>query len=169
VVNAEFGYEYGVEKLPTHAHRNQCDWKEFLRRAWHIHLAGGYGVYYYNNTAWDVVKPDPEPPGMKRFQLLRQTLESLPYWRMKPSNHLAAGGPCLALPGEAYIFYVEGEPLIVNLEGLESPGEARAEWINTWDGAREKASVRPGALKLRKPASFGQAPALLVVQNAKTR
>jgi hypothetical protein len=170
VVNAEFGYEYGVEKLPTHAHRNQCDWKEFLRRAWHIYLAGGYGVYYYNNTAWDVVKPDPEPPGMQRFQLLRQTLESLPYWRMKPSNHLAAGGPCLALPGEAYIFYVEGDPLIVNLGGLEAPGEARAEWINTWDGAREKASVRAGgALKLRKPASFGQAPAVLVVQRAPAR
>lgn len=170
VVNAEFGYEYGVEKLPTPAHRNQCDWKEFLRRAWHIYLAGGYGVYYYNNTAWDVVKPDPEPPGMKRFQLLRETIESLPCWRMKPSNHLAAGGPCLALPGEAYIFYVEGEPLTVNLGRLETPGEARAEWINTWDGAREKASVRPGgALKLRKPASFGQAPALSIVQNARAR
>jgi hypothetical protein len=88
---------------------------------------------------------------------------------MKPSNHLAAGGPCLALPGEAYVFYVEGDPLIVNLGRLEAPGEARAEWINTWDGAREKASVRPGALKLRKPASFGQAPALLVVQSATAR
>jgi hypothetical protein len=89
---------------------------------------------------------------------------------MKPSNHLAAGGPCLALPGEAYIFYVEGEPLTVNLGRLKTPGDARAEWINTWDGAREKASVRPGgALKLRKPASFGQAPALSIVQSARAR
>ena len=50
VVNAEFGYEYGVDKLPNPKHPNQCDWQELLRRAYHIYLAGGYGVYYYNNT-----------------------------------------------------------------------------------------------------------------------
>jgi len=165
VVNAEFGYEYGVEKLPTHTHRNQCDWQEFLRRAYHIYLAGGYGVYYYNNTAWDVVKPDPEPPGMKRFQLLREMLEALPYWRMQPSNHLAVGGPCLALEGEAYACYVEGDRLIVNLSQLERPESARAEWLNTWDRSRAPASIgRGGVVRLRKPQAFGQAPALLVVR-----
>jgi hypothetical protein len=162
IVNAEFGYEFGVEKLPTHAHRNQCDWQELLRRAYHIHLAGGYGVYYYNNTAWDVIKPDPEPPGLRGFQRLKETLSALPYWRMEPANHLAAGGPCLALAGEAYAFYAEGPELTINLTGLEQP--ATAEWINTWTGEREKASARPGVRRLRKPESFGAAPGLLVVR-----
>ena len=57
-----------------------------------FYLAGGYGVYYYNNTAWDVVKPEPEPPGAARFQQLKETLSELPYWRMEPANQLAIGG-----------------------------------------------------------------------------
>jgi hypothetical protein len=164
ILNAEFGYEFGVEKLPTHTHHNQCDWQEFLRRAYHIYLAGGYGVYYYNNTAWDVIKPDPEPPGMKAWQLLKDSLSALPYWRMQPHDELAVGGPCLALPGEAYAFYVEGSSLTVNLTALEHL-PAVAEWINTWTGDRQKASsIRPGFHKLKKPESLGPAPALLIVR-----
>jgi hypothetical protein len=163
ILNSEFGYEFGVEKLPTHTHSNQCDWKEFLRRAYYIYLAGGYGVYYYNNTAWDVIKPDPEPPGMQRWQLLKESLSALPYWRMEPNDQLAAGGACLALPGEAYVFYVEKSSLTVNLSALEQR-PSRAEWINTWTGDREKAAVRPGFHKLKKPESFGAAPGLLIVR-----
>ena len=96
VLNSEFGYERGVDKFPSY--RVLHDWQEQLRRAWLVYLAGGYGVYYYHNTAWDVVKPDPEPPGMQRFQLLKDTLAALPYWRMEPHNELAVGGPCLAHP-----------------------------------------------------------------------
>jgi hypothetical protein len=164
ILNSEFGYEYGVEKLPTHAHSNQCDWKEHLRRAYHIYLAGGYGVYYYNNTAWDVVKPDPEPPGMPRFQLLKEALSALPYWRMTPANHLAVGGPALALEGEAYAFYVEGANLTVNLRGLADPVAAKAEWINTWSGARERAPLGGAVSRLQKPAAWARTPALLVVR-----
>ena len=164
ILNSEFGYEYGVDKLPTHNHSNQCDWQELIRRAYHIYFAGGYGVYYYNNTAWDVIKPDPEPPGMKPWQILKDSLSALPYWRMQPADQLAVGGPCLALPGEAYAFYVEGANLTVNLSGLEA-GAVKAEWINTWTGDRQPAaSVRAKAFRLKKPESFGAAPALLLVR-----
>ncbi|MEZ5351013.1 MAG: DUF5060 domain-containing protein [Bryobacteraceae bacterium] len=162
VVNSEFAYERGVDKLPTY--RRENDWQEQLRRAWHIYLAGGYGVYYYNNTAWDLVKIDPEPPGMKPFQLLSETLSSLPYWRMTPSNELSSG-PCLALEGDAYAFYSEGQQLAVHLRGLADPALAKAEWIDTWTGAREPANlVGKSVFKIRKPEAFGQAPALLLVR-----
>lgn len=164
ILNAEFGYEFGVDKLPTHTHSNQCDWKEFLGRAYHVYLAGGYGVYYYNNTAWDVIKPDPEPPGMKGWQLLEETLSALPYWRMEPHDELAAGGPCLAAPGEAYAFYVEHSTLTVNLSALEH-APVIADWVNTWTGDRQKASsIRPGFHKLKKPEAFGAGPGLLIVR-----
>jgi len=153
-----------VESLPTHTHSNQCDWKELLRRAYHIYLSGGYGVYYYNNTAWDVVKPDPEPPGMQRFQLLKEVLSSLPYWRMMPADHLALGGRALALPGEAYVFYAESAQLTVNLRELEDSGEVSAQWVNTWDGSREVVSIRPGIHRVKKPESFGKAPGVLIVK-----
>ncbi len=163
VINSEFGYEFGVDKLPTHSHHNQCDWQELLRRAYHIYLAGGYGVYYYNNTAWDVIKPDPEPPGMKVFQLLKESLDSLPYWKMEPANNLAIGGPCLALPGESYAFYLEGNEITINLTALDR-GPVTAEWINTWTGEKVKTSNRPGVRRTKKPESFGAAPALLIVR-----
>jgi hypothetical protein len=164
VLNSEFEYERGVEDLPTHEHKDP--WQEQLRRAWQIYLAGGYGVYYYNNTAWDVVKPDPEPPGMQRFQLLKDVLSKLPYWKMKPANSLAVGGPCLALPGEAYALYVEGNNVVVNLSQLEGSGIS-ADWYDTWTGYREKpSSIHAGVLKLKKPASMGDAPAVLVVRRS---
>jgi hypothetical protein len=161
-VNVEFGYEYGVENLPTHKHRNQSDWKEHLRRAYVIYFAGGYGAYYYNNTAWDVVKPDPEPPGMARWQTLKQTLSELPYWRMSPCNELAVGGPGLCDGGRARAFYLDGERITLNLRTMD--GDGTAVWVNTWTTDRVQAgSVQRGVVTLRKPAAFAEAPAVLIV------
>jgi hypothetical protein len=162
VVNVEFGYEYGVEPLPTHKHKNQSDWKELLRRAYVIYFAGGYGTYYYNNTAWDVVKPDPEPPGMARWQTLKQTLSELPYWRMSPCNELAVGGPGLCDAGRTRAFYVDGQSITLNLRSMD--GDAATTWVNTWTGDRVAGgTVRPSVIALRKPAAFAEAPAVLIV------
>lgn len=163
IVNAEFGYEYGVESLPTHKHRNQSDWKEFIRRAWEVSMAGSYTVYYYNNTAWDVVKPDPEPPGMAAWQVLKSTLSALPYQRMEPHPELAIGGACLAELGRAYICHVPGARATVNLKHL--PGPAKAHWVNTWTGEKTGGdTVRAGVHVLPKPKQWGETPAALVVQ-----
>ena len=160
VVTVEFSYELGVEALPTHTNRNQVGWEEMLRRAYWIYLAGGYAAYYYNNTAWDIVKPDPEAPGMARWQTLKQVFESVPYWRMAPANHLAVGGPCLAEAGRTYLCYAEGPNLTLNL-GAETAGE----WVNTWTGEREPAGRIPaGVARVTKPKRFDKAPALLVVR-----
>jgi hypothetical protein len=164
VVNAEFGYEFGVDKLPTHTHRNQSDWKEHLRRAYVIYFAGGYGVYYYNNTAWDVIKPDPEPPGMPRWQILKRTLSELPYWRMSPCDELAVGGQGLCDGGRTRAFYVPGPRITVNLRKMD--GDPTGSWINTWTGEHSDAGALPaGAMTLPKPKSFGEAPAVLVVNS----
>jgi hypothetical protein len=161
VVNTEFGYERASSGLPSY--RVQQDWQEVLRRAYLIYLAGGYGVYYYDDTAWDVVKIDPEPPGYRRFRQLKETLGQLPYWRMTPSNELAVGGPCLAIPGSVYAFFAESGKLVVNLRGIESA--AAGEWIDTWTGAREPVVIAgPAVYTLNKPKAFGNAPALLIVR-----
>ncbi|MBC8164711.1 MAG: DUF4038 domain-containing protein [Bryobacteraceae bacterium] len=170
VVNVEFSYELGVEPLPTHTNVNQVDWKEMLRRAWRIQMAGGYLAYYYNNTAWDIVKPDPEPPGHSRWQILKQTMESLPYWRMDPVPSLAAGGTCLAEPAATWICYVEGSntrrkenTLTLNLTSLSGP--AKAEWINTWSGDRATAGEVSNGIKVfQYPEAFDKAPAILLIQ-----
>lgn len=161
IVNVEFGYERGVDDLPTY-HKKQ-DWQEVLRRAYLIYLAGGYASYYYSNTAWDLVKIDPEPPGMKRFQLLKDTLSALPYWRMAPHNELAVGGPCLAIPGSVYACYAEGADLTLNLTAVE--GAALGVWVDTWNGMRQEQPIgRSAVFTLAKPKSFGEAPGLLIVR-----
>ena len=164
VVNAEFGYERASSGLPSY--RVQQDWPEVIRRAYLIYLAGGYGVYYYDDTAWDVVKIDPEPPGYKRFRQLKETLSQLPYWEMVPADDLAVGGPCLALPGRVYAFFAESSKIIVNLRDLE--GGAAGEWIDTWTGAREAVSVAaPGVHTIDKPKTFGAAPGLLILRSSR--
>lgn len=108
IVNSELYYERGVEDLPTYPKKQ--DWQDVIRGAYEVYLSGGYFVYYYSNTAWDLVKPDPEPPGMPRFQILKENLSALPYWLMEPKPKLAAGGPCLAIPGDVYAFLVQSSP-----------------------------------------------------------
>ena len=48
---------------------------------------------YYSNTAWDLVKPDPEPPGMERMHFLNENLSGLPYRKREPNPELPAGAP----------------------------------------------------------------------------
>jgi hypothetical protein len=103
-VNSEIYYEIGVDDLPTYGPRNP--WQQVIASAYQTYLSGGYFAYYYGNTAWDLVKPDPEPPGMPPMQYLKDNLSTLPYWTMDPMPQLAVGGPCLARPGHVYACYV---------------------------------------------------------------
>jgi hypothetical protein len=188
IVNSELYYERGVDDLPTYPVKQ--DWQDMIRGAYEVYLSGGYFVYYYSNTAWDVVKPDPEPPGMPRFQTLKENLAALPYWLMEPKPELAAGGPCLTIPGEVYAYLVqpsrrpEGSPtppptasrpprvrpslgqsreIAINLNTLHGP--ATAQWVNIWSGEKyESAIAGPGVYQFNRPSSFGAAPGLLIVR-----
>src|SRR5258706_4926536 len=133
-----------------------------LHCAYLIYMAGGYAAYYYNNTAWDIVKPDPEPPGHPRWQLLKEILTSIPYWRMTPCNELAVGSPALCEGGRTRVFYAQSSRITVNLTGMER--DATALWVDTWTGERKDAGVVPQkVMTLQKPAGFGQAPAILII------
>jgi hypothetical protein len=178
-LNSEIYYERGVDDLPTYPLEE--DWQDQLRGAYEVYLSGGYFAYYYSNSAWDLVKPDPEPPGMARYQILKETLSALPYWVMAPHPELAVGGPCLAIPGSVYAVYVTpperggprrpldngpgvGSDIKVNLTAL--PGAATLQWINTWSGERADARIdRPGVYQFNRPAAFGAAPAVLIVRS----
>jgi hypothetical protein len=82
---------------------------------------------------------------------------------MEPHDELAAGGSCLVEPGRIHAFYAPGANIAVNLRGRGTTGSA--EWIDTWTGARQSAgALDPGLLKLQKPKSFGDAPAVLIVR-----
>ena len=134
-----------------------------LHRAYLIYMAGGDAAYYYyNNTAWDIVKPDPEPPGHARWQLMKEILTSVAYWRMTPYNELAVGGSALCDGGRTRVFYEPGPRITVNLKDMET--DATARWVDTWTGEQKDAGVAPPkVMTFQKPAGFGQAPAMLII------
>ena len=116
VLNIEYGYERGVEDLPTY--RVMQDWQEVLRRTWEIVCSGGYCTYYYSNTAWDLIKWDPEPPGWKSYRILRDFFETTRWWGAEPHQDLVVQGTawCLADPGREYIVFApKGGPLTLRL------------------------------------------------------
>jgi hypothetical protein len=117
VHNVEYGYERGVEDLPTYGVKQ--DWDEVLRRTWEICCAGGYCTYYYSNTSWDLIKWEPEPPGWKCYRILRDFFESARWWAVDPHPELVAAGRawCLAAPGSEYILFApQGGRVTVRLE-----------------------------------------------------
>ena len=134
-----------------------------LHRAYLIYMAGGDAAYYYyNNTAWDIVKPDPEPPGHARWQLMKEILTSVAYWRMTPYNELAVGGSALCDGGRTRVFYAPGPRITVNLKDMETDATARR--VDTWTGEQKDAGVAPPkVMTFQKPAGFGQAPAMLII------
>lgn len=170
VVNVEYGYKLGVELLPTHTNVNQVDWKENLARGYRIMIADGYIAYYYNNnTAWDIVKPDPEPPGYARFRIMKQVFDSTPCPRMNPEPSLAAGGPCLTDRSSTMLCLAEGKQphkkerhLTLNLTSFA--GELNAEWVNARSGAHKPAGKLPAAATINYPQDFDGAPALLLLR-----
>lgn len=163
VVNAEFGYELGVENLPTHANVNQVDGRELARRAYTLYFQGAYAAYYYNNTAWDVIKPDPEPPGMAYWAVLKRTLTRVPWWTMEPQPAMGASAACLASRTQAACF-IERAEAAVDLTRFQ--GALQAHWIHAWTGRQEPAALQPGRpQRIRKPPSFQDAPAVLMIRS----
>ena len=160
-VNIEFGYEYGAggEKDCTYEVVQSAE--EQSRRAWLICMAGGYPVYYYTYTAWDVIRPEDTPPGYAYMRNLRQIFGKTRYWEMEPSDDLVDTGYCLANPGKEYLVYLEkGGPVTVQLQGAGKPMQAT--WLHTFvNEFRDAGTVPPASVTLTPPEKWAVAPLAL--------
>ncbi len=152
VVNVEYGYERGVEDLPTY--RVKQDWREVLRRTWEIYLAGGYCNYYYSNTSWDLIKWEPEPPGWRRYAILYDFFQRTRYWEMEPADELVSAGRCLAKPGEQYVVFLEqGRETTLRIAGAARP--LSLVWLDPYTGREVAgAALGNGRHTLRIPAEL---------------
>jgi len=159
VVNIEYGYEDG--SIRTYNVAQSAD--EVRRRTWLIVVGGGYPVYYFNPTAWDVIKHEEIPPGYAQMGLVRQVMASLPFAEMEPHDELAEGAYCLAKPGRAYLLYqAKRGPVVLTIKGK---GAFAVEWIDPGAGHRLRGdSVEPGRPRLAPPGSLKSGDALLVVR-----
>jgi len=160
-VNIEFGYEWGAggEKDCTYDVVQSAE--ENSRRAWLICMAGGYPVYYYTYTAWDVIRPDDRPLGYAYMRTLCQIFERIGYWEMEPADDLVDTGYCLANPGKEYLVYLEkGGPVTVQLQGAGKPMQAT--WLHTFvNEFRDAGTVPPASVTLTPPGKWAVAPLAL--------
>ena len=132
VVNVEFGYEHGPGGPEDVTYQVAQPPEEIARRAWEVVTAGGYPVYYYTYTAWDVIRPDDTPPGYRYMKNLRDFFEQTRYWELEPADELVTAGRCLACRGREYVIFVnQAMPLTVRLEGA---GAFRVHWFHTLYG-----------------------------------
>lgn len=153
-VNIEYGYEEGVEDLPTYGVKQ--GWREVLRRTWLVTMGGAYPNYYYSNTAWNLFVPEPEPPGYAAHRRYLDFWLGTAYWRLVPDDRPLGddrpeGAHCRADPGHEYVVMAEGGAgFALSVEG--AAGELRATWLNPYTGERFPAgSVGDGRHRFEPP------------------
>jgi Protein of unknown function (DUF4038)/Domain of unknown function (DUF5060) len=163
VVNVEFGYEHGSGGPSDATYDVVQAPEEVCRRAWEICLAGSYIAYYYTYTAWDVLRPQDNPPGYAYFRHLRDFFAGTAYWRLEPHDDLVSEGYCLAEPGREYVIFLNhSNSFSLKLEGLTAP--LQVEWYQPLTGKRQKAGALPnGTTELQPPADWGSGPVALHV------
>ena len=167
VINTEFGYEHGPGGLTDKTYNVVQSPEEVIRRAWEVYVAGGFGVYYYTYTAWDVVRVKDTPPGYVYFKHLRDFFERTTYWRMKPIDGVCSAGSCLAEPGREYVVFLgEAAPFTLKIEGAVGP--LTVEWYQPLTGERRNSgSVENGSVEFKPPSEWGAGPVALHVGGEK--
>jgi hypothetical protein len=171
-LNIEYGYEKGARPIRTYTSRTTREWDEVLLWTWAIYMGGAYPCYYYSNTAWDLLAPDPEPPGWRRYRYLADLLAGLDLGPMEPANDLVASGFCLAKPGRQYLVLLpEGGDIVIDLGAVAAGAEARCEWMDIRSGERainvaNVATDRRSAAKMPNPLPDPAAPCVVAVRAA---
>lgn len=144
-VNIEYGYERGVEALPSCNPDGWWDWREVLRRTWLVTMGGAYPNYYYCNTAWSLFLPFPEPPGYAAHRRHRDFWLGTHYWLLTPDNtplgsSIREGVYCRANQGREYVVWDEsGEGF--ELTVARTDVELNATWFDPITGERVDAGV----------------------------
>ena len=165
-LNIEYGYEEGVDAIETYTGRTTAPWQDVLLWTWAIYLGGGYPCYYYSNTAWDLVKPDPEPPGWRRYRHLAAFLARLDLGPMRPESGATGTGLCLAEPGRQYLALLPGGgDLEIDLSAVPERARADVEWMDIRSGERARSAVdNPGrATRLGNPFPGAATPCVVAI------
>ncbi|HWG84518.1 MAG TPA: DUF5060 domain-containing protein [Deinococcales bacterium] len=160
VLVAEYGYEHGPGgpgdvTFPGVAGSGNQGPEEMARRALEIITAGGYPGYYYARTAWDVLRPQDDPPGYQLFGRIARFVRSTSFWRLEPHDELASGAYLLADPGREYLVYPTGsQPALLTVSGAAAPLPVR--WLNVSTGGEAPGpAVGNGTVTLAPPPGLG--------------
>lgn len=136
LLNAEFGYEHGAGGIADKTYGVAHTPEEFIARAWEVTFAGGYTAYYHTHTAWDVLRPEVDPPGYLLFGRLRQIMEHTRYWELAPVTDSPLEAPwVLQNPGKEYLCLV---PPGQQPAPIHMPDDTRQVTVTWYDTLSEK-------------------------------
>jgi len=164
-MNIEYGYEEGVDPIETYRSETTRPWQDILLWTYAIYFGGGYPCYYYTNTAWDLVKYQPEPLGWRRYRYLMDFLKARDFNALVPDNELVDRGFCLADPGREYlVFLPEGGEARIDLTALR--GGVACDWMDICTGERAASATEEHgrAVPLSNPLSDPAAPCVVAVK-----
>lgn len=161
VVNVESDYECGPGGITDKTYGRAQSPEETVRTAWAIAMAGGFTVYYYTYTAWDVIRPLAVPPGYAYFKLFGEFWRATDYWLLQPADKLVSAGWCLADPGREYVVF-QNRPGLFTLKIAEVDTPLKAQWFNPLTGACLVAGTYGnGIAHFKPPENWGSAPLVL--------
>lgn len=165
-LNIEYGYEMGVEDLKTYAGGTTAEWQPVLLWTWALYAAGAYPCYYYNNTSWDLISFEPEPPGWKRYEYLHAFLSDTPFNDMESANDLVQRGLCTADVGKAYLVLLpEGGGTELDLSDVPDKTGMHCEWMAVYSGERRTVDAEANgfATRLENPFEAADEPCVVRV------
>jgi hypothetical protein len=159
VLNEEFAYECGPGGLEDRTYTRSHTPEEHALRSWEVVSGGGYPGYYYAYTAWDVLRPEDEPPGYALHQRLADFMREGEWWALAPypgiaPSNTARGARCLANPGAEYLVFCEaGGNATVTLPGAGERAQGmRCDWLQPLTGERARTTETLGPrAQLRPP------------------
>ena len=166
LMNSEFGYEHGAGGMEDKTYGVVQAPEEFVRRAWEISMAGGYTAYYHTHTAWDVLRPEIDPPGYQLFGALKRFFESTRFWELVPRAESVDGVWILENPGQEYVCWVPANQS-VNLLIPAEAGPMVASWVEPLTGKTVPvANVELGEQTIVSPAELRSGAAVLHLTRA---
>src|SRR5207248_11527354 len=83
-MNEEFAYECGPGGIEDKTYTRSNTAEDHALRSWEVALCGAYPGYYYAYTAWDVLRPEDEPPGYELHRRLVEFMRASEWWRLEP-------------------------------------------------------------------------------------
>jgi hypothetical protein len=165
VFNMESGYEHGPKGLNDRAFGRSNTPEQVIEAIWKNQMAGAYNAYYYTYTAWDIIRPEDNPPGYEYIKNFVDFFTKTDYWLLKSDDGLVSSGHCLSNQGKEYIVYQDGaNPFTLNLSGLTQP--LHAVWFQPLTGKYLNAGkFRNGTAQITPPATLGKGPVVLHLKN----
>ncbi|HEV2125446.1 MAG TPA: DUF5060 domain-containing protein [Chloroflexota bacterium] len=147
IINEEFAYECGPSGLSDRTYGRSNTAEDHALRSWEVVMGGGYPGYYYTYTAWDVIRPEDEPPGYAMHQHVVRFMTEARWWELQPHPGVAlannvGNARCLANPGkECVIFTADGGTARVTLPGFATGDVITCEWMQVLTGERKRTEL----------------------------